>query len=156
MEYDEIIDCPKSGGDLCYKLEVTKEITNYFSLSCGFWTNTLMTSESDFYKEQIEFLPELYKDLAWKDENTGLIWLPTTINEEGLGMIFAKGNNAKDWKWGAVLSTPVKEEEKEKFPIPGKKGEFYKTRMDMSTIKEFDERDIIEAMDYIGIFEKPQ
>ena len=156
MEYDEIIDCPKSGGDLCYKLEVTKEITNYFSLSCGFWTNTLMTPESDFYKEQIEFLPELYKDLAWKDENTGLIWLPTTINEEGLGMIFAKGNNSKDWKWGAVLSTPVKEEEKEKFPIPGKKGEFYKTRMDMSTIKEFDERDIIEAMDYIGIFEKPQ
>lgn len=156
MEYDEIIDCPKSGGDLCYKLEVTKEITNYFSLSCGFWTNTLMTPESDFYKEQIEFLPELYKDLAWKDENTGLTWLPTTINEEGLGMIFAKGNNAEDWKWGAVLSTPVKEEEKEKFPIPGKKGEFYKTRMDMSTIKEFDERDFIEAMDYIGIFEKPQ
>ena len=33
MEYDEIIDCPKSGGDLCYKLEVTKEITNYFSLN---------------------------------------------------------------------------------------------------------------------------
>ena len=27
MEYDEIIDCPKSGGDLCYKLEVTKDGT---------------------------------------------------------------------------------------------------------------------------------
>ena len=156
MEYDEIIDCPKSGGDLCYKLEVTKEITNYFSLSCGFWTNTLMTPKSDFYKEQIESLPELYKDLSWEDKDTGLIWLPTTINEEGLGMIFAKGKSTEDWKWGAVLSTPVKENEKEKFPIPGKKGEFYEKRMDMDTIKEFNERDFIEAMDYIGIFEKPQ
>ena len=34
--FDEIIDCPKSGGDLCYRIEVTKDITNYYSLSCGF------------------------------------------------------------------------------------------------------------------------
>ena len=46
MNYDEIIDCPKSGGDLCYKMEISKDITNYLSLSCGFWTNTLMTEGS--------------------------------------------------------------------------------------------------------------
>ena len=51
MEYDEIIVCPKSGGDLCYKMEINNDITNYFSLSCGFWTNTLMTLGSDFYEE---------------------------------------------------------------------------------------------------------
>ena len=88
MQYDEIINCPKSGGDLCYKLRVTDEITNYFSLSCGFWTNSLMTPGSDFFEEQIEMLPELYKDLSWVDEKTGLIWLPTTINEEQLGIEF--------------------------------------------------------------------
>ena len=26
-KHDEIIECPKSGGDLCYKIEVTKDIT---------------------------------------------------------------------------------------------------------------------------------
>lgn len=35
MQYDTIIDCPKSGGDLCYKVEVNKEITSFLSLSCG-------------------------------------------------------------------------------------------------------------------------
>ena len=30
-KHDEIIECPKSGGDLCYKIEVTKDITNYMS-----------------------------------------------------------------------------------------------------------------------------
>jgi len=75
MQHDEIINCPKSGGDLCYKLEVSKDITSYYSLSCGFWTNSLMTEGSQFYTEQMELLPELYKDLAWKDPETELIWL---------------------------------------------------------------------------------
>ena len=68
MNFDEIINCPKSGGDLCYKIEVTKDITNYMSLSCGYWTNSLMIEGSEFYEEQISILPELYKDLRHEDK----------------------------------------------------------------------------------------
>ena len=136
MNYDEIINCPKSGGDLCYKIEVTKDITNYFSLSCGFWTNTLMTKDSDFYKEQMFSLPELYKDLAWTDPKTNLIWLPNTINIKEKGMIFADGPNSSEWNWAGVKAIPDEE-----------KG--YKT--DMSTLKHFKERDFIEALSYIGV-----
>ena len=67
------------------------------------------------------------------------------------GMIFANGKSAENWKWAAVLAVPVKEEEKEKYPIPGKKGEYYKKRMDMSTIKNFHEREFIDALSYIGL-----
>jgi hypothetical protein len=45
---DKIINCPKSGGDLCYETQVTPEITNWMSLSCGFWTNSLMKKEVNF------------------------------------------------------------------------------------------------------------
>ncbi len=136
MNYDEIIDCPKSGGDLCYKTEVTKDITNYFSLSCGFWTNTLMKENSDFFNEQIEVLPELYKDLAWQDPKTKLIWLPNTINLKEKGMVFANGTDINNWYWSGVKA------------IADDKNE-YKT--DMSTIKHFKERDFIEALSYIGV-----
>ena len=51
------------------------------------------------------------------------------------------------WKGG-------KEDEKEKYPIPGKKGEFYKWRMDMETLVEFGEGDFLEALDFIGVFNK--
>ena len=68
MNFDEIVNCPKSGGDLCYKTEINKDITNYYSLSCGFWTNTLMLEGSEFYKEQVDILPEIYKDLASSSE----------------------------------------------------------------------------------------
>jgi len=136
MNYDEIINCPKSGGDLCYKIEVTKDITNYMSLSCGFWTNSLMVKDSEFYNEQISTLPELYKDLAWTDPETNLIWIPNTINIKEKGMVFADGPSSSDWKWAGVKAIP--DEEKE-----------FKT--DMSTIKHFKERDYIEALSYIGI-----
>ena len=42
MKYDEIIDCPKSGGDLCYKMEINENITNFFSF--GIFTLSLPTS----------------------------------------------------------------------------------------------------------------
>ena len=148
---DKIINCPKSGGDLCYETQVTPEITNWMSLSCGFWTNSLMIDGSDFYNEQMGVLPELYKDLAWKDENTDLVWLPQTINDPKQGMVFANGTNIEEWKWAAVKAIPVNEEEKHKYPIPKQPGKFYEWRMDMTTLKNFDERDFIEALSYIGL-----
>ena len=42
-----------------------------------------------------------------------------------------------NWRWGAVLPS---EENPEK--------------MDMTTIKHFEERDYMEALDYIGVFKK--
>ena len=67
---DKIINCPKSGGDLCYETQVTPEITNWMSLSCGYWTNSLMAKGSEFYEAQMEILPELYKALAWNEPET--------------------------------------------------------------------------------------
>ena len=152
MKHDEIINCPKSGGDLCYKIEINENITNYFSLSCGFWTNTLMTPGSDFYEEQLTSLPELYKDLSWTDPETGFIWVPNTVNQPELGMVFANGTDKNNWFWAAVKAIKVEEKEKLKYPIPGKPGEYYKHRMDMENLKSFDrERGYIDALSYIGV-----
>lgn len=151
MTHEEIINCPKSGGDLCYKTQVTPDITNYLSLSCGFWTNSLMKEGEDFYNHQMEILPELYKDLAWEDPKTKLVWIPNTINQKGTGMVFANGSNSNQWGWAAVKAVKVSEEDKEKYPIPGKEGEFMEYRMDMDNMKYFPEREYIDALSHIGI-----
>jgi hypothetical protein len=151
MQHEEIINCPKSGGDLCYKVQVAPEIYNYLSLSCGFWTNSFMTEDHEFYMQQMETLPELYKDLAWTDPETGLIWLPNTINNLEQGMVFANGTNTSNWSWAAVKAIEIPEEDRKNHPIPGKKGEFMKYRMDMKNMKSFKERDYIDALSYIGV-----
>ena len=149
---DNLTTCDRCGSDACYTQEVNEEIKNYFCYGCGFQSNSVMVKDSDFFNEQLEMLPNLHKELMGEDE-TGKIWMPITINLPEKGMVFANGANSENWKWAAVKAVPVKEEEKEKYPIPGKKGEFYKWRMDMDTLTEFGERDFIEAIDSIGVFQ---
>jgi hypothetical protein len=148
---DNLIKCDRCESDACYVQEVNDEIKNYQCYGCGFITNSLLKKDTRFFDEQMELLPNLYKELMGEDEE-GKIWMPSTVNMPTKGMIFANGKNSFEWKWAAVLAVPVKEDEKEKYPNPHKEGEFYEWRMDMETIKEFDEKDYIEALDYIGIF----
>ena len=150
---DNLTICDRCGSDAAYVHEVNQEINNYQCYGCGFITNTLMKKDSKFLEEQMETLPNLYKELMGEDEE-GKIWMPNTVNIPSKGMVFANGNNAQSWKWAAVKSVPVSKEEQTKYPIPGKKGEYYEQRMDMDTLTEFEENDFIEALDFIGIFKE--
>ena len=109
-----------------------------------------MVSGSEFLEQQMTVLPELYKELMGEDEN-GTIWMPSVVNLPDKGMVFAQGSNKNEWRWTGVKAVPVKEEEKKKYPKPGKKNEYYEFRMDMSTAKYFEEKDFMEALEYIGI-----
>ena len=62
--------------------------------------------------------------------------------------LLIRGKN--EYGWAAVKAVPVLEEEKEKYPILGKEGQYYEWRMDMTTLQMFPERDFIEALSYIG------
>jgi len=148
---DNLTICPcQRQSDACYMQEVSSEIKNYMCYGCGFISNSLMREEERFYEEQIEILPELYKDLFWTDED-GKIWMPSVVNEPTKGMVFANGASSSTWMWGAVKAVPVKDEEKEKYPIPNKKGEYYQFRMDMTTLKNFDKFEFIDALEYINV-----
>jgi len=73
------------------------------------------------------------------------------VNVPEKGMIFANGTDKNNWKWAAVRSVKVKEEEKEKYPIPGKKNKYYEYRMDMTTMLPFEEKNYMDALSYIDI-----
>jgi hypothetical protein len=152
---DNLIICDRCGSDACYVDEVNQDIKTHFCYGCGFQTNTLMKSGSNFLVEQMEVLPELYKDLMVTDDE-GKVWMPSTVNLPQQGMIFANGPSSDDWGWSAVRAVPVLEEEKSKYPIPGKTGAYYDWRIDMSTIKNYHERDFIEALTYIGVLPKDE
>ena len=152
---DNLIICDRCGSDACYVQEVNSFIKTYICYGCGFQTNSLMKKNETFFEEQMEVLPNLYKELMGEDEE-GKIWMPSTVNLPEKGMVFANGSSASTWSWGAVKAVPVKDEDKEKYPIPNKKGEYYSFRMDMDTLKNFKEGDYMEALDYIGVFENQE
>ena len=144
MNFDELKECTRCGSDACYRQEVTKDISIEMCYGCGFQSNSLMKKGSDFFNDQFETLPELYKVLMDEEEETGKVWMPSTINVEDKGMVFADGSGRNNWRWGAVKAVSVTKEESEKYQ--GKKH-----RPDMSTIKHFGERGFIDALTYIGI-----
>ena len=148
---DNLTTCPRCGSDACYVQEINHEIKNYMCYGCGFITNSLMKKGEEFFESQMETLPELYKELMGEDEDTGLIWMPNTINLPNKGMVFADGKNGSNWAWAAVKAIPMPKEEQEKFKAKGKN---FKFKMDMENIKHYPEGDFMEALDYIGVFEK--
>ena len=147
---DNLINCLKCSSDACYVEEINQDIKTYMCYGCGFISNSLMKEGETFLEEQVSILPELYKDLLFTD-NEGKVWMPSTINVPNKGMVFANGNSIRNWKWAAVKSVLVTQEEQSRYPIPGKPGQFYKNRMDMSTMKEFGERDFMDALTYIDV-----
>ena len=148
---DNLTICDRCGSDACYVQEVNNEIKNYMCYGCGFITNSLMKKDEPFFEEQMETLPELYKELMGEDEDTGLIWMPNTINIPNKGMVFADGTRASNWRWAAVKAILMPQDEKTKFK---EKGKDYKFKMDMENIKHYPEGDFMEALEYIGVFEK--
>ena len=145
---DNLTICDRCSSDACYTQEVNNEIKLYHCYGCGFMANTAMKRDSEFFTQQMEVLPELYKELMGEDEN-GVIWMPSVINIPNVGMVFAEGTRADNWVWAAVKATLMSEEEKAKFKAKGKD---YEYKMDMDTMKHFPEREYMEALDYIGVF----
>jgi hypothetical protein len=109
-----------------------------------------MKEGEEFFEQQKELLPELYKDLIHKDEEEQM-WMPSMINVPDKGMVFANGTDSTSWKWAAVKAVVVTEEEKHKYPIKGKKDQYYEFRMDMATMMPFDENNFMDALSYIEV-----
>jgi hypothetical protein len=144
MLKDNLTICARCGSDACYEHSNGPEYSICICYGCGFTTNTLMKSDSEFLEEQIEILPELYKDLIYVD-GEGKNWMPSTINIPDKGMVFINGKSTENWKWMAVKAIEIPEEEKSKFP----EGNTHK--MDMGNAKEFGEKDFMDALSYIGL-----
>ncbi len=142
---DILTICNKCGGDACYEQHLGENYKIQLCYGCGFTTNSLMTLGSEFLQEQLETLPELYKDLVVEDSN-GQHWMPSYTKIVDKGMIFANGKDASNWEWTAVKAVPIPKEEMDRFP----EGSTYK--MDMGNAQNYNEFDYMDALDYIGAF----
>lgn len=138
--------CPRCGGNACYEQELEGGVKTYFCFGCGFSTSTLMVEGSKLVADTLEISPELYKDLMFVDENK-LVWFPATITLPEKGMVFVDGTSKDNWRWAAAKATEIEGGEKEKYP----KGQTHK--MDMKNIKYYDQRDFMDALEYVGFFE---
>ena len=130
MINEKLTICPRCGSDACHEAS-NEKLTVWSCFGCGFTANSTLTTDK---LEEVEaVIPQLYKDIRFMDEQ-GYYWYPSTVILEDKSMVFVDGKSIIDWKWAGVKSQDGK--------------------ADMTTIKHFEEKDFIEALDYIGFFEK--
>jgi hypothetical protein len=122
--------CPRCGGDACHKAS-TEQLPVWTCFGCGFTSNTTITEENLVNIESV--IPQLYLDIKFQDPK-GHYWYPSTVILEDKSMVFVDGKSAEDWKWAALQSKDGKS--------------------DMTTKQEYEQHDFMEALDYIGYFEK--
>ena len=136
------------GSNACYEQsfeEKGEEIKTWLCFGSGYTTSTLMTEGSKTLQDLMETAPELHKDLLHTDSE-GRIWLPATITLPNKGMVFLDGTSKKDWKWSGVKAVKIPEAEADKFP------EEQTHRMDMVNGKAFEQKDFMDALEYIGCY----
>lgn len=151
---DKLVEGP-FGSNACYEQVIEqdgKEVTTWMCFGSGFTSSTLMTEGSPALEAALSTAPELYKAIMHKDAQ-GRIWLPATITLPDMGMVFVDGSTKEDWKWAAVRSIPLTEEDR-KAEVEGrpKYPANVNTKPDMANIKHFDQRDFMDALDVIGFF----
>jgi hypothetical protein len=125
---ESLIICPRCSSNACHEAS-NEKFTMWSCFGCGFTSNSTMVEANIPETETV--LPELYKALKFKDEK-GYHWYPIALTFDDKSMVFAEGTSTADWKWSAVQA---------------KEG-----KPDMTTKKEFEERDFMEALEYVGYF----
>ncbi len=137
-----LIPCPCCEVGACLETK-TEYITLWSCQTCGYHTNSRMKVNSENTLKYHSTLPNLMQDL--KKEINELTWYPSVINLEKKGMVFPDGENVENWKWTAILSVEIPEEERNQF-----KGATHK--MDSTTSKQFDCMEFMDALDYIDFY----
>jgi hypothetical protein len=129
---ESLITCLKCGGDACSEIS-NGVVTIWICMGCGFTSNNTITDAN--VTEMEATLPELYKDLKFKDKE-GKYWYPNSVILDDKSMVFAEGTNVQDWMWTAVQAKDGK--------------------TDMTTKKEFQIHEFMDALEYIDYFRYAQ
>ena len=145
MNSDTLTTCRRCGSNACYEQESFNEGKTYLCMGCGFSTSTELTEGGELVTNTLESSPELYKDLAYTDENNN-VWFPATITLPGRGMVFIDGTSKEDWKWAAIKAVPIPEDERDRYPSDQ---EF---KMDMDNASYFDQRGFMDALEVIDFY----
>ena len=129
---ESLITCLKCGGDACSEIS-NGVVTIWICMGCGFTSNNTITDAN--VTEMEATLPELYKDLRFKDKEDKY-WYPNSVILDDKSMVFAEGTNVQDWMWTAVQAKDGK--------------------TDMTTKKEFQIHEFMDALEYIDYFKYAQ
>jgi len=120
-------------------------------MDSGYASNTSYKANSEMIINVEKGAPKIVNDLKFVDEDRNIVWYPAVLQIPGEGMIFPDGTDKENWGWSVAKEIELTEEEQKRFPVPGKEGEYYKSRLDMENIRTFTKDQFEMACETLGI-----
>ncbi len=151
-EEPEKIISPFTGVKNCF-VQRMGEVESYLCMDSGYTTNTTYKKGSDVIKNAEARAPKLVNDLQFFDKERDLIWFPSVVQVPGIGMIFPDGSSVDDWGYSVAKQVAIPTEEQKNFPVPGKEGVYYQSKLDMENLKTFDKMKFEDACEELKIIE---
>jgi hypothetical protein len=144
IDFDEISPIT---GNKCVVVEAEPDnnVISYLCMESGYTTTDQLVKDGPYIEKHEEQLTELMLDAKHDDEETGLVWYPTFMQMPG-GMLYPDGTpDAIEWKVAKVV--PIFGDERLQYPIPGKEGEYFTSKLDVDNANSYNTGDFKKALE---------
>ena len=105
-------------------------------MESGYTTTDALKIDSDVVQKYEQGLTEFMRDKKFIDEELQLIWYPSFMQLPG-GMLYCDEDDDSELQWKVAGVVEIFGEERQKYPIPGKDGEFYTCKLDVDNAKTY-------------------
>jgi len=126
------------------------EKTNLESRICiasGYTTRDEWKIGSDVVADYHERMTELMRDTKYEDDELGTVWYLSSMSTPA-ALLYPNGASANQWKWEVSPIEYLVGEERAKYPVPGKEGEYYTSRVATDKAVNFDKSDFRSALEH--------
>ena len=143
-DYDEISPIT---GNLCVIVEVDEQsnTTSYICMESGYVSNSMFAIDSPSQAQYDATVSQLMRDLKKMDNERKLVWYPAFMQTPA-GMLYVAGESKENAHWEVAPVVAIAEDEKEKYPVPGKEGRYFQSRAAIELAQKFDSQDFEMAM----------
>ena len=114
----------------------------------GYTTSELYKVDSLDIEKIEKSTSKFIRDMRYEDKDLGQYWYLSTITTSN-GIIYPEGNKDHyEWVFSPVIQ--LTEEEKKEYPVPGKEGEYYETRVGIEHSQRFQSHNFLGACKSLG------
>jgi len=110
-------------------VEIVDGKTSKICMDSGYMTNEdFSIDNTELINTYESSMPKLMIEKRYKDDDLGQYWYLTSI-QFTTGMIYPQPDTVNEYEWCYSPVIKLDAEEQQQYPVPGKDGEFYNTRL---------------------------
>jgi hypothetical protein len=145
LEFDDISPFT---GNKCVLIEADENtgMESRICMESGMTTTDRFIVGSRAIEQYEKFVPELYKDTKFVDQTLNQVWYLSTMRTH-VACLYAQGTTKDDYDWRLAMVKMLDADERKKYPVDGKEGEFHTHIVDVENAKQFGRNEFKAAID---------